>query len=202
MTKKFIILIGAGGHARSCIDVIKSRKEYTIHGLIGLISELDSEISGQRVIGTEDNLEEVVKSCSNAVVAIGQIKSPNLRARIFEELKEIGFQMPVLISPYAYVSPDSIIGEGTIIMHGAIVNAGAKIGSNCILNSSSLVEHDVVVGDNCHISTSVVLNGGAHIRSGSFIGSGSIVQEHAEIASFSVIPMGAHIFREAKTRKV
>ena len=202
MNNNLILLIGAGGHARSCIDVLKSSGEYVIHGLIGLTSEVGLEVSGQRVIAAENNLDEVVKVCSNALVAIGQIKSPNVRARIFEELKRMGFQMPVIVSPHAYVSPDAIIGEGTIIMHGVIVNAGASVGKNCILNSSSLVEHDAVVGDNCHISTSTVLNGGSRIGTGSFIGSGSVIQEYADIASFSIIPMGANIYREATTQKL
>ena len=38
--KKKIILIGAGGHAESCIDVIKKNKKYQIVGLIGTKSEV------------------------------------------------------------------------------------------------------------------------------------------------------------------
>ena len=35
MKKDKLILIGAGGHAKSCIDIIKSRDDYEIFGLIG-----------------------------------------------------------------------------------------------------------------------------------------------------------------------
>ena len=34
MKKKNIILIGAGGHAKVCIDVIESEKKFKIVGLI------------------------------------------------------------------------------------------------------------------------------------------------------------------------
>ena len=34
MKKKPLILIGAGGHARSCIDVIENENKYYIYGII------------------------------------------------------------------------------------------------------------------------------------------------------------------------
>ncbi len=36
MSKEKIILIGAGGHAESCIDVIEQEDRFEIAGLIGL----------------------------------------------------------------------------------------------------------------------------------------------------------------------
>ena len=66
--------------------------------------------------------------------------------------KEIGFSLPTIISPLAYVSDNVVIGEGTIIMHGAIINSGAKIGSNCIINTRSIIEHETIVEDHCHIN--------------------------------------------------
>ena len=38
--KKQILLIGAGGHARSCIDVIERENKYKIYGLVGLKKEI------------------------------------------------------------------------------------------------------------------------------------------------------------------
>ena len=64
-------------------------------------------------------------------------------------------------------------------MHGAVVNAGAKVGKNCIINSKSLIEHDVR-GDNCHISTRATLNGGVIIKN-SFIGSSSVIRQNITI---------------------
>ena len=49
-------------------------------------------------------------------------------------------------------------------MHKAIINSNVKIGSNCIINTKSLIEHDCVIGDNSHIATSVNING--HVKIG------------------------------------
>ena len=49
-------------------------------------------------------------------------------------------------------------------MHGAIIQPGARIGNNCIINTNSVIEHDVVVEDNCHISTKAIINGNSVIK--------------------------------------
>jgi UDP-3-O-[3-hydroxymyristoyl] glucosamine N-acyltransferase len=43
-----------------------------------------------------------------------------------------------IVSPIAYISKHSTIGEGTVIHHHALINANVKIGKNCIINSKAL----------------------------------------------------------------
>jgi len=40
MSKPNMILIGAGGHAYSCIDVIEQQGKYHIAGLVGMPDEM------------------------------------------------------------------------------------------------------------------------------------------------------------------
>ena len=51
MTKPEIILIGAGGHALSCIDVIEQEDKFKIAGLIGKKEELGRKVCGYNIIG-------------------------------------------------------------------------------------------------------------------------------------------------------
>jgi sugar O-acyltransferase (sialic acid O-acetyltransferase NeuD family) len=175
--KPAIALGGAGGHARSCVDVIESAGRYDVFGCVT----------------DDEDWREILKKCSNAIVAIGQIKTFEPRMRLFEMLVKLGFQLPTIVSRVAYVSPRAHIGRGTIVMHGAVVNAGVSIGDNCIINSRSLIEHDAVVGNHCHISTGTVLNGGVQVGDGSFIGSQSVVRESVVIERHSVIAMGSRV---------
>ena len=46
MKKIDLLLIGAGGHADACIDVIESIGEFNIVGLVGLPSEIGSKKLG------------------------------------------------------------------------------------------------------------------------------------------------------------
>lgn len=193
MDKENLILIGAGGHARSCIDVIESCNLYKIIGLVGTEKELGNMCISYTVIATDDQLSKVLANCRSALISVGQIKTPTLRMKLFEETVRLGFHMPSIAASSAYVSRYAVIGAGTIVMHGAIVNAGASIGRNSIINSQALIEHDANVGDHVHISTGAVLNGGVSIGSGSYIGSGSIIKEGVTIGKNCLVGMGVSV---------
>ena len=190
MSKPKIILIGAGGHAHACIDVIEQHGGYQIAGLVGMAEEMHAEHLGYKVIATDNNLPELVKGYQYAFITVGQIQSSDHRIRLYQHATELGFQMPVFIAPSAHVSRHASIGVGTIVMHGAIVNAGARVGNNCIINTRALLEHDVAVEDHCHISTGAILNGEVKIGTGSFVGSGSIIKEGLTLGQRCVVGMG------------
>lgn len=193
MSKPDMILIGAGGHAHACIDVIEQHDQYRIAGLIGKPEEMHTRHFGYSVIATDGDLPQLVKEYQYALIAVGQIQSPDSRIRLYRQAAELGFQLPAIIAPTAYVSRHVTIGAGTIVMHGAIANAGAKIGNNCIINSRALIEHDVTVEDHCHISTGAILNGNVSIGTGSFVGSGCIIKEGISIGKGCLAGMGLFV---------
>lgn len=196
MSKPSILLIGAGGHALSCIDVIEQEGGFQIAGLVGLPNEVGLNAFGHPVLGTDQDLPDLQKDIQYALVTVGQIKTPEPRMTLFERAEQIGFFMPSIVSPQAYVSPNAVLGTGTIVMHGAIVNAGAVIGSNCILNSRTLVEHGAAIGDHCHIATAAIVNGDAKIGAGTFIGSGAGVRESIKIGASCLIGMGQMVLAD------
>jgi sugar O-acyltransferase (sialic acid O-acetyltransferase NeuD family) len=193
MIKPTLLLIGAGGHARSCIDVVEQHGYYRIAGLIGMANELHSKHFGYEVIGTDNDLERLIDDHHSALIAIGQIFSSDNRVRIFQRLVKLGFQLPVIVSPSAWVSPHATIGIGTIIMHGAILNAGVQVGENCIVNTRTLLEHDVTLGNQCHVSTGAILNGNVSVGERSFIGSGSVIREGVVLGKSCFIGMGLSV---------
>ena len=190
MKKPNLILLGAGGHAQACIDVIEQEGKFSIVGLVGLPDEVGTSRGKYQVLASDDDLPNLLSQCQFAIVSLGQINSPKNRIRLYERAVEIGFKLPTIISPRAYISPSATIGAGTIVMHGAIVNANATIASNCIINTRAVIEHDAKVLDNCHISTGVIVNGNSKVGAGSFIGSGSLIKEGISIGKNAMVGMG------------
>lgn len=184
MKKEKIVLIGGGGHCHSVIDVIEQTNKYEIIGIVDTKENIGKKVLGYEIIGCDDDLETIFLSCKNAIITMGQIKSNDLRVKLFDKLKNIGFNLPVIISSLAYVSKHSFLDEGTIIMHHALVNANVKIGKNCIINTKALIEHDCIIGDNCHISTASVLNGGVTVKDNTFFGSNATSKQAIEIDGF------------------
>ncbi len=184
---KKIILVGAGGQAHACIDVIEQCNKYRIVGLIEKKEKLGSKVFGYPVLGTDQEMKKISKRIRYALISVGQIKVTKIRINLYKKAIKAGFKLPVIKSPYAYVSPRAKIGKGTIIMHGAIVNANAIIGQNCIINTNCIVEHDAFVNDHCHVSTGAILNGKVFLGRGSFVGSGSVIKEEVKIGNNCVI---------------
>lgn len=196
MSKPQILLIGAGGHARACIDVIEQEDRFTVAGLLGLPEEVGASVLGYPVLGTDQELPSLASKFGNALVTVGQIKTPDRRIQLFTVLADTGCTLPSIVSPRGYVSKHATVGAGTIVMHGAVANAGAVVGRNCILNSQSLVEHDAVIGDHCHIATSAAVNAGVRIGAGTFVGSGSTVRQGVAIGERCVIGMGQRVLTD------
>jgi len=176
---KKIILIGAGGHCNSCIDVIELEKKYKIVGLVDKKVKIKNQ--KYKILENDRNLKMLLSKSKFAHITLGQINNSKKREELFYNLKKIGYKFPSIISPLAYVSPQAKIGEGTIVMHGAIINRGAEIGKNSIINSKALVEHDAIVGNNCHLATRSTLNGGVFLGSNSFIGSHTVLKQNIKV---------------------
>ena len=152
---KNLILIGAGGHCVSCIDVIEKEKKYKI---IGVVDKKKSRNIKYKILNKDENFKKIILKCKNILITLGQIKQTDKRVDLFNKAKKIGFKFPKVISPLAYVSKNAVVGEGSIIMHGAIVNAGAKIGKNCIINTNALIEHDANIGEGSFINANLFIN--------------------------------------------
>ncbi len=195
MTKPKLLLIGAGGHAHACIDVIEGQGQYQIGGLVGLPEEMGIKHLGYSVIAVDNDLPELAKLYQYALISVGQIRSPSVRMRLYQRSIDLGFQFPVVVAPSAHVSCHATIGSGSIVMHGAIVNAGARVGDNCIINTRALVEHDATVEDHCHISTGAILNGDVRIGAGSYVGSGSVIKEGVLLGKACLVGMGVSVRR-------
>ncbi len=187
---KPILLIGGGGHCRACIDVIESAGGYQIVGILQPEADGRAPVLGYPVLGSDEDLPALLQQTPRALVAVGQIKHPDTRMRLFDLLKHHQAKLPVIISPAAYCSRHARLGKGSILMHGAVVNANAHVGENCIINSQALVEHDAVVEDHCHIATGARVNGGVRIGSGSFVGSGAVLGQGIRVGQRVVIGAG------------
>lgn len=100
------------------------------------------------VIGTLSSIASYVEAYPDAIVAFGDNR---MRLLYTKKLLEMGYNVPVLIHPTAYISPDAEIAPGCIIRAHCVVSRYVRLGLATILNVGALVDHDVVVGEGSHI---------------------------------------------------
>jgi len=186
-----ILIIGSGGHAKVCIDLIEETPQFEIIGIVS--PDLSKEFCSYPILGDDNDLKDLKQNTDHALIGIGQIRNPNSRILVFNKLKEFGFNLPTIVSQSSFISPKSKLGEGSVVLRNCIVNRDAKIGSNSIINNKALIEHDVTIGDNCHISTGALVNGGVEIGNNCFVGSGSVIKQGIIIKDDSFIQANSFI---------
>lgn len=193
-----LVLVGGGGHCRSCIDVIEQQAEYCLLGVLDHALDVGDSVLGYPVLGGDDRIAALAADGCAFLVTVGQIKTAAIRRALYQKIAAASGRFATVVSPLAYVSRHARIGPGSIVMHHAVVNACAEVGANVIVNSRALIEHDARIGDHCHIATAAVVNGGAVVGTASFIGSQSVLFQGATVAHDSVVGAGS-VVRAARS---
>lgn len=151
MCKRFLI-IGAGGHGRVVAEVAQDCG-------YDEIAFLDD--NSDLAIGKISDIKNFKDKYTDVFIGIGNNK---VREKLLMEIKTLGFNIPALIHPSAYISRSSKIGIGTIIEPKAIVNANSIIGEGCIISIGSIVDHDVTIGKCCHINSGAIVMASKDIK--------------------------------------
>tara|TARA_Y100000591_G_C21726745_1_gene641766 strand:- start:345 stop:929 length:585 start_codon:yes stop_codon:yes gene_type:complete len=192
--KKKILILGTGGHAKACIDLISKCKDYNLIGLISKNSdEIGKQILNTKVVASDKDLVNLKKKCKNLMIGIGFLGNSSKKEFLYKKILNLGFQIPRIISPSSYISKFAKIDEGVNIFHDCIVGPDTLIEYGVIINNKCLIEHDVRIERFAHISTNCVINGNTVIGKKSFIGSGTLVKNDFRIKPNSFIRMGSII---------
>lgn len=201
-TQKNIVLIGGGGHCKSCIDVIRATGKYHIIGILDVPEVLGKKVSGIEIIGNDADYLKFHRQGFSFLITVGQIEKAVIRKKIFDELSSINATIETIVAPTAYVSKEATLGPGTIIMHKAFVNAGAVVGRNNIINTGAVIEHDAETGQHNHISTGVLINGDCKLGDGNFIGSGVTIKNAIQIGNEIIIGAGSVVIRNLEAKGI
>lgn len=194
-----IVIMGAGGHARVLVEIIAADSSATICGV------LDNDqttwgtlVSGAPVLGGDNELAGLYESkqCDSFVIAIGGIKSFQLRKRLFAESLATGLQPWSVRHISCECSPSAQIADGTQLLARSVVNAAATICENVIINTAAIIEHDCYVGPHCHIAPQACLAGGVRVGCETHIGLGAVVKENLSIGNRVVVGAGAVVLAD------
>jgi UDP-perosamine 4-acetyltransferase len=194
--KDKIIIIGGGGHAKVLISDLIKLDKFEIIGYTDLNNK--GLIQGVEYLGTDKVLPEIKRKHKNcgAVIGVGNISVSNIRSKIYKNLKELNFDLPVIISIDALVNEEVSIGEGTVVLQGAIINVSSVIGKCVIINTGAIVEHDSRVDDFVHLTAGSIIGAGAEIGENTIMGIGSMVIPFKKVCKNCLIGAGTIVARD------
>ena len=190
---KSLIIIGAGGYAKSVLDSL-DYMNFKMEGFLDDIKPIGSEHLGYPIIG---NKVEDIGHYKNCVffVAIGN----NAKRKLwFDKLKQYGLSLINVIDSSAIISRHATMGEGCFVGKLAILNHGCCVGDNCVVNTRALVEHGCNIQDHVNLSTNSTLNGDVIVEEGGFVGSGAIINGQLRIGTWALVGSGTVVIRDVR----
>jgi sugar O-acyltransferase (sialic acid O-acetyltransferase NeuD family) len=198
MSSSRVIGVGAGGHAKVLIELVRATEKYEIVGLLDRDKRLwNLEVLGVPVLGDDDLFADLLAAgIRYAFVGVGGTGDNEPRKKEYGSLIEAGFELAQTIHPVSSVSVNSKLGSGVMIASGAIVGPSTHIGNNVIVNTGAIVEHGCTIDDHVHIAPGSVLAGGVAVGCGTHIGAGAIVMEGLTIGRMTIIGAGAVVTRD------
>lgn len=189
-----LIIIGAGGYAKSVIDSI----DYFNYRIKGFLDEYstDAEHLGYPILWHK--LDEI--DCPEKYFYFIAIGNNERRKVWFDRLLQRELRLINIVDRSAIISPQAEVGNGCFFGKMSVVNSKAIIGDDCIVNTKSLVEHGCRVHDHANISTNAVINGDVVIGEGTFVGSSSVTIGQKMIGEWSTIGAGAVVIDDVGDR--
>lgn len=187
-----IVIVGAGGHAKVCIEILQAMGQR----VAVCVGSADSEprCVDVPVLQGDDHLARLhADGHRRAFVALG---SNQARERLMRLVDRLGFDLVNAVSPASVVSPSARLGRGVAVMPGAVINAEAVIGDGSIVNTGATVDHDCRIGKCVHIAPQSALAGNVHVGDHAFLGIGSKVIPGIRIGDGATIGAGGVVISD------
>lgn len=164
-----LLILGAGGHGQVVKEVAEAMEDEKGQPLYEKIDFLDD--GNKKAVGRIEDASLYLEHYDRAFVGIG---NNQLRKHYMEVLESLGFSIPVLIHPSAYVSRSAVIENGVVIEPKVTVNANTYISKGAIISVGAIVDHNAQIGPYCHINAGAICKAGSQIPEGRKLDAGEV----------------------------
>jgi UDP-perosamine 4-acetyltransferase len=197
-----VVGVGAGGHAKVVLDIVRLMDTYQIIGLLDPHC-VGSTVGNAPVLGGDELLPHLrADGVEFAFIGLGATGNNMQRGRLFEKVQSAGFTIINAIHPASVIASSVQLGRGITIMAGSIINSDTQIGDNVIINTGAIVEHDCKIAAHAHISPGAVLCGSVHVGSGAHVGAGATVRQGVTIGDNALVGAGAVVVQDVPPQVV
>jgi sugar O-acyltransferase (sialic acid O-acetyltransferase NeuD family) len=190
-----VVIIGAGGHGRVVLDILRAEGKHNVVGFLDADPTLaGSTVGGLPVMGRVNNFPRLREQrVKGAIVAIGESRA---RRRYAQVILDNGLELISTRHPSATLSASASIGRNVVIAPGAIIGPEARVEDSAIINTASIIEHECVIGTGAHICPAAAMAGRVNVSPGAFIGLGSRIIQCLTIGEDAIVGAGAVVIAD------
>jgi sugar O-acyltransferase (sialic acid O-acetyltransferase NeuD family) len=204
MTKRKILIIGAGGSGREILSLIEDINKITpgswdIQGFAS-IDIPNSEVLARlnaAYLGKPQDLKKNIPNLDNWHFVVG-IGNPSDRRQMEKEGKSQGLKLATLIHPKAQIGSDVEIKEGSVICANVVLTTNIRIGRSVQVNIGCIIAHDVVIEDYVTLAQSVNLTGNVTVKSNSVLYTKSTVLPNIVIEENAIVGAGSLVINDVQ----
>jgi len=200
---KKVIIFGTSSFAQVVHFYLTHDSNFEIVGFTANEKIIDKkELFGLPIIPFENIESQFPPSEYSMFIAIGYSKINKVRADIYTQAKNKGYELVSYVNSKVTKWEEIDIGENCFILENVVIQPFVKIGNNVIIWSGNHIGHHSVIKDHCFITSHVVISGNVVIEPYCFLGVNSTIRDGIHIAKECVIGAGSLILDDTREKGV
>jgi len=198
MASRNIVIVGAGGHGRELLDVIRAQNSnHETLKFVGFVS--DEKPDPKLLLRIEadwlGSVEDFLENSAPTGFTLG-VGNPLTRMQLASRFDTAGHEPVTLIHPSATFGADVTLGEGVVIASHVSVTTNVRIGDHSHININATVSHDCRVSRFVTVSPSCSVSGSVTLRERVFLGVNCAIRQGLTIGEGSVVGAGAVVLSD------
>lgn len=186
-----ITIIGAGGHAHSIIDILRTP-------VAGYVAPQQSPQMPYTYLGDDAQYIATHLPTPQNPIHIAIISradcSMQMRRHLLRQYSR--YSRPAIIADTAVIADTADVAQGCAILRLAYIGPGSVIAQDSIINTRATIEHNVTIGTNTFVAPGAIICGGVHIGDNCYIGAGTIVRNNVTIGDNITTGIGTIVTKD------
>lgn len=196
---KTLYIVGGNGFAKECVQYIRwimyHNPDIRLGGLVGH-NGYKVDFGNLNNIFCGDLSEMKFSDNDYCIIGAGY---PELRRKIYTDIKRFGGKLVNLCTPDVYIPEDLALGEGNCIIGTQLTGCtGIKIGNGNLFNGKVVIGHDTKIGDFNFFGPASQILGDIHVGNDNIIGANTIILAHAKIGNNNKIAPLSCVYKGCK----
>lgn len=193
---KKIIIFGTGDIGQLAHYYMTNDSDYDVIAFCSDGEFIESDTyNGLPLVALEDVVEAYSPDDFGMFVALSYRNLNETRREKYEEIKNMGYQLPSYICSRSVIWDREQIGDNCFIFENQTIQPFVTVGNNVTLWSGNHIGHHSTIGDHCFVTSHVVVSGHVDIGHSCFLGVNATIRDGIALAPQTVVGAGATILK-------